>query len=95
MTLPAEVLLLDAEPVLPPRPVPIRFRKHIPTAWLKLTIREGRNRQVRKMTAAAGHPALRLVRIEIGPLEIGRLRPGESRELSPAEVGRLEDSLTR
>ncbi len=88
-TLPAEVKLLDTEPGLPPRPVPIRFRKNVPTCWLELTIREGRNRQVRKMTAAIGHPTLRLVRVAIGSLQLEGLQPGEHRELTAEEVGRL------
>jgi len=85
-TLPAEVSLLEQEPQLPPRPVPIRFRKSVPTAWIELTIFEGRNRQVRKMTAATGHPTLRLVRVRIGDLSIGELKPGEHREMTETEV---------
>jgi 23S rRNA pseudouridine2457 synthase len=94
-TRPAEVRRLATEPPLPPRPVPIRFRKRVPTAWLELTLREGRNRQVRRMTAAVGHPTLRLVRVAIGPLrllELG-LAPGEWRELAPAETKALYASL--
>src|SRR5262249_4672264 len=68
LTRPAEVELLDTPPALPDRPVPVRFRKNVPTAWLRLTIGEGRNRQVRRMTAAVGHPTLRLVRVAIGPI---------------------------
>lgn len=86
MTKPAEIELLSEEPVLPPRSTPIRFRKNIPTAWLKIVLREGRNRQVRKMTAAVGHPTLRLVRITIGSLEIGPLKPGEWKELRRSEI---------
>ena len=85
-TLPAEAALLANEPDLPPRPVPIRFRKTVPTAWIEMTIYEGRNRQVRKMTAAVGHPTLRLVRIRLGGLSLGGLQPGEHRELSETEV---------
>ena len=88
-TRPALVQLLLAEPALPPRPVPIRFRKSVPTAWIELTIYEGKNRQVRKMTAAVGHPTLRLVRIRIGTISIEGLLPGEHRELSGAEVEEL------
>jgi len=85
-TKPAEVELLNQEPDLPARPVPIRFRKNIPTAWLKITIREGRNRQVRKMTAAVGHPTLRLMRIRIANLEMGDLKPGEQRAIHRKDI---------
>jgi 23S rRNA pseudouridine2457 synthase len=88
-TRPAEVELLPAPPDLPERSVPIRFRKNVPTAWLKLVLREGRNRQVRRMTAAVGHPTLRLVRIAIGPICLGDMTPGEWRELSPGECAAL------
>jgi pseudouridine synthase len=84
-TRPAEVELLEKPPELPDRPVPIRFRKNVPTAWLRLTIREGRNRQVRRMTAAVGFPTLRLVRVAVGPVELGDLRPGEWRDLTAEE----------
>lgn len=85
----AEVRRLDAEPGLPPRSVPIRYRKSIPTSWIEIVLREGRNRQVRKMTAAVGHPALRLVRTAIEDLALEGLNPGESRELSSAEIRKL------
>ena len=85
ITLPAEVHLLGTEPDLPPRPVPIRFRKNVPTAWIALTLVEGRNRQVRKMTAAVGHPTLRLVRVKMGEYSLGTLRPGESVSVGSAE----------
>lgn len=85
-TRPAEARLLSVEPVLPERPVPIRFRKQVPTAWLELTLREGQNRQVRRMTAAVGHPTLRLVRIAIGPVVLGDLKPGCWRELTQREI---------
>ena len=88
-TRPADVELLETAPDLPDRPVPIRFRKSVPTAWLKVVLREGQNRQIRRMTAAVGHPALRLVRIAIGPVALGSLRPGEWRELNRAEMDRL------
>ena len=84
-TRPVEVALLDEEPDLPDRPVPIRFRKNVPTAWLRLVLREGRNRQVRRMTAAVGHPTLRLVRISVGPIVLDGLKPGEWRDLMPEE----------
>lgn len=86
MTRPAEVRVLDNEPEVPPRDPPIRVRKSIPTAWLELTLTEGRNRQVRRMTAAVGLPTLRLVRAAIGQLRLEGLAPGEWRELSAKEV---------
>ncbi len=90
-TRPAEVERLVEPPVLPERPVPIRFRKSVPTAWLRMSLREGRNRQVRRMTAAVGHPTLRLVRVAIGPVELGGLIPGQWRELDAAEHQALHD----
>jgi len=68
------------EPDLPPRVPPIRVRRAIPTSWVELGLREGRNRQVRRMTAAVGHPTLRLVRVAVGPWNLDGLRPGEWRE---------------
>jgi len=90
-TLPAKAKLLDNEPNLPPRPVPIRERKHITTAWLELGLTEGRNRQVRKMTAAVGCPTLRLVRVAIGHLNLFdlALKPGEWRDLGVDELSSL------
>jgi len=85
-TRPAEIELLTEEPELPARSVPIRYRKTVPTVWMKIILREGRNRQVRKMTAAVGHPTLRLVRIAIGANSIGTLQPGEWKELSLQQV---------
>ena len=79
MTLPAEVERITA-PALWPRDPPIRVRKLIPDSWIRLTIREGRNRQVRRMTAAIGHPTLRLVRWSIGDWTIEGMAPGEWRE---------------
>jgi pseudouridine synthase len=81
----AEIELLAEPPALPDRPVPIRFRKNVPTAWLRLVLREGRNRQVRRMTAAVGHPTLRLVRVGVGPILLGDLAPGQWRDLTPDE----------
>jgi len=82
----ADVRLLTEEPTLPERPVPIRFRKNVPTAWLEITIHEGMNRQVRRMTAAVGHPTLRLVRVAIGPVRLDDLKPGEWRDLTENEI---------
>ncbi len=84
MTLPAEARSLD-EPSLWARTPPVRFRKSVPTSWLELVIREGRNRQVRRMTAAVGLPTLRLVRVRIGPWALDGLQPGEWREV-PARL---------
>ncbi|MCP1626634.1 pseudouridine synthase [Pseudomonas nitroreducens] len=81
-TLPAEARRLE-EPQLWERDPPVRFRKSVPTAWLELVIREGRNRQVRRMTAAVGLPTLRLVRVRIGPWQLDGLQPGQWREVSP------------
>ncbi|MNQ63425.1 Ribosomal large subunit pseudouridine synthase E [compost metagenome] len=83
-TLAAEARLLD-EPQLWERNPPVRFRKSVPTAWLELVIREGRNRQVRRMTAAVGLPTLRLVRVRIGPWSLDGLGLGEYREV-PARL---------
>lgn len=96
-TRPAQVRLLDQEPALPERPVPIRFRKNVPTAWLEITIHEGMNRQVRRMTAAVGHPTLRLVRMSIGSVYLGDLKPGEWRNLKTNEIeaiGRTSEQQT-
>lgn len=79
-TRPAEVEVLEAAPAgLWPRDPPVRFRKSVPDHWLRLTLREGRNRQVRRMTAAVGLPTLRLIRERIGDYALDGLRPGESR----------------
>lgn len=80
MTRPAEAERIPA-PDLWPRDPPIRFRKNIPDGWIRLTIREGRNRQVRRMTAAVGHPTLRLVRWSIGDWSLDGIAPGEWRSL--------------
>lgn len=83
-TLPARARLLqDFDP--PERSVPIRFRKSVPTRWIELELQEGRNRQVRRMTAAVGHPTLRLIRVRVGDVALGDLAPGAWREFTPAE----------
>ncbi|WP_071870778.1 pseudouridine synthase [Atopomonas hussainii] len=83
-TLPAVVECMP-EPELWPRNPPVRFRKNVPTSWLSLTIREGRNRQVRRMTAAVNLPTLRLVRVRVGPWQLDGLAPGQWREV-PAQL---------
>jgi 23S rRNA pseudouridine2457 synthase len=84
-TQPAQVCILDREPDLPPREPPIRVRQRIPTTWIELVLTEGRNRQVRRMTAAVGFPTLRLVRMGIANLTIADLKPGQWRDLTPDE----------
>jgi 23S rRNA pseudouridine2457 synthase len=84
-TLPCSARLLDPAPALPPRDPPIRVRKNVPDAWLALELIEGKNRQVRRMTAAVGHPTLRLVRARVGDLSLGDLAPGKWRELTAPE----------
>jgi 23S rRNA pseudouridine2457 synthase len=88
VTRPARVRVLEAEELawLPERAVPIRYRAAIPTAWLELEIREGRNRQVRRMTAAVGLPTLRLVRVALGELLLDGLSPGQWREISAPKM---------
>lgn len=80
-TRPAEVRRLDPPPLLWPRDPPVRFRKTVPDAWLEVRITEGRNRQVRRMTAAVGLPTLRLVRVAMGEVSLGDLAPGQWREV--------------
>lgn len=84
-TRPCQVELLTTPPPLPPRDPPIRYRQSIPTAWLDMTLQEGKNRQVRRMTAAVGYPTLRLVRVAIAHLSLGSLQPGEWRFATPVE----------
>jgi 23S rRNA pseudouridine2457 synthase len=92
-TKPAVVHRYDLEPSFPERPVPIRFRKKVPTSWIEIILREGRNRQVRKMTAAVGHPTLRLVRTSITFLTLNGLQPGKHRELTQDEIEKLYNTL--
>ncbi|MEY4704295.1 MAG: rRNA pseudouridylate synthase [Nitrospirota bacterium] len=94
-TRPAEVRLLPADPQLPDRSVPIRFRKNVPTAWVEITLREGLNRQVRRMTAAVGHPTLRLVRVAIGPVLLGDLPSGQWRDLTSLEIAQIYSAASR
>jgi 23S rRNA pseudouridine2457 synthase len=92
-TAPAWVERMEKVPALPPRPVPVRHRKNVPTAWLRMALTEGRKRQVRHMMAAVGYPTLRLVRVGIGPLELGEMQPGEWRELRLVELEALRAML--
>ena len=94
-TLPTEVELLRGEEHTHPAPrsVPIRYRANVPTAWLRITLREGRKRQVRHMTAAVGYPTLRLIRVASGPITLGDLAPGEWRELTDDELAALARAL--
>lgn len=85
ITRPAKARLIDP-PDIPERPVPIRYRANIPTAWLELTLTEGRNRQVRRMTAAVGHPTLRLARWSVGEITLEGLQPGEWQVLTDLEA---------
>ncbi|HET7625418.1 MAG TPA: pseudouridine synthase [Verrucomicrobiae bacterium] len=84
-TLPGRVSLLEPQPEISPRDPPIRFRKSVPTCWIALELIEGKNRQVRRMTAAIGHPTLRLVRVRIGKFFLETSEPGSWKILSPRE----------
>ncbi|NLG76693.1 MAG: pseudouridine synthase, partial [Xanthomonadaceae bacterium] len=86
ITLPARAERIEEPEWLWPRDPPIRFRKAIPTSWIRLAIREGRNRQVRRMTAAVGFPTLRLVRWSVGPWTIEGLAPAQIREVDEGEI---------
>ena len=88
-TKPCKASILDPQPEYPERTPPIRVRKSVPDTWISLTLREGKNRQVRKMTAKAGFPTLRLIRESIGPFKLKGLSSGEVRELSEEDVNRL------
>jgi 23S rRNA pseudouridine2457 synthase len=93
ITRPAQARLIT-EPELWPRQPPIRFRKNIPTTWIEIILTEGRNRQVRRMTAAVGLPTLRLVRVAVGPYTLTDLKPGEWRLVSPALIQSRHDLET-
>jgi len=88
-TLPARAWILDPQPEAPVRSPPIRFRKTVPTCWIGLELTEGKNRQVRHMTASVGHPTLRLIRVKIGRFELGGLAAGQWKELTAKERGAL------
>jgi len=88
-TLPAAARTIVEPASLWPRNPPIRLRKNIPAHWLELTIHEGKNRQIRRMTAKIGHPTLRLIRAAIGPWRLDKLAPGEWREAEPAMPGKF------
>lgn len=92
-TAPAEVRRIAPPDWLGDRDPPIRVRKAIPDEWIELTLVEGRNRQVRRMTAAVGHPTLRLVRWAVGPVTLGELVPGGWRHLHHSELTALESAL--
>ena len=89
MTLPAKARLVT-DFIIEPRESPIRFRKTVPDCWISLTLTEGRNRQVRKMTAAIWHPTLRLIRVRIKNISLGNMKPGEVRILNNSEIMELK-----
>jgi 23S rRNA pseudouridine2457 synthase len=93
LTRPARARRIEEPDGLWPRDPPIRYRAAITTAWLELAIREGRNRQVRRMTAAVGLPTLRLIRSSVGPFTLGGLLPGQQRLVSGTDVARFRDGL--
>jgi 23S rRNA pseudouridine2457 synthase len=86
VTRPCAARVLEPAPAVLPRDPPIRARKHIPDAWIELVLHEGRNRQVRRMTAAIGFPTLRLVRVAIGEIELHGLAPGTFREVEAPRI---------
>lgn len=88
-TLPCKAALLNPQPEIPPRDPPIRFRKNVPDIWLELELIEGKNRQVRRMTAAVGHPTLRLIRVAIGEFKLEGLAAGQWREVSNSERAQI------
>jgi len=92
-TRPATLAIPDPQPVWHPRKKPIRFRLNVPTTWVEVGLREGRNRQVRRMLAAVGLPCLRLIRVEVAGLHLGTLEPGAFRRLDGQEVRALKTRL--
>ena len=84
-TLPCRARWLEPQPTVPPREPPIRVRRNVPDGWIELELVEGKNRQVRRMTAAVGHPTLRLIRVRIGGFELGELPAGKWRVLEEAD----------
>jgi 23S rRNA pseudouridine2457 synthase len=84
-TLPCRAWMLDPQPQIPPRDPPIRFRKSVPDCWIALELVEGKNRQVRRMTAAIGHPTLRLMRVRIGQFQLADLPAGKWKQLNDTE----------
>lgn len=93
-TLPAKSCLLNPQPEIPPRDPPVRLRKNVPDFWMEIRLVEGRNRQIRRMTAAVGHPTLRIVRTAIGNIPLGDLPTGTWRSLTTAEAAGLAGSLS-
>jgi len=85
-TLAAKAISFETPPEVPARNPPVRFRKHIPTSWISLSLVEGKNRQVRRMTTAVGFPTLRLIRYRIEKITLGKMQPGESATLSRQQV---------
>ena len=92
-TLPASALVIEP-PIVPDRDPPIRTRKSIPTSWIELRIKEGKNRQVRKMSAAIGHPTLRLIRTSIACITLASISPGSWRYLDPSEISALKHEIS-
>ncbi|HRG31788.1 MAG TPA: pseudouridine synthase [Saprospiraceae bacterium] len=85
-TLPCEVKVIQGDIKVPERNPPVRIRKQIPTTWLEIKLKEGKNRQIRKMCSSLGHPVLRIIRIAVGNLNLGNLLPGETKPLSRPEI---------
>lgn len=88
-TQPCTIKKLSKAPAIPERNPPVRFRKLIPTSWIKIELKEGKNRQIRKMMAGVGFPVLRLVRVQMEELRLGKLQPGEYAEIQPKEIFKL------